>query len=96
MGFFRKCVYKKDKKGAWNCVNCDIEKAPHDVGRWKRSCELERRGNHFDKTYLKLAPTKTGISEKVVKATTYFGKDEKVVRTLITTSNRLPQRFYRD
>ncbi len=95
MGFFRKCVYKKDKNNKWFCVNCSIEKAPHDVGRWEQSNRLEKKSKLGERSFYTKEPTKSGVNQKVTQIRTYFGKDEKVVRTLITTSNKLPQRFYK-
>lgn len=93
MGLFKKEVFIKDKNGNWNKVKSQIEKAPHEVGRWNRSRELEKNSDLKERTYLKIIPTRTGINSKVTKATTYFGDNEKVVRSLITTSNRLPENY---
>lgn len=90
MGLYQKDVFKKDKNGKWKKVKSTIEKSPHDVGRWSRSNEFEKRSSLGEKTFLNIAPTRGGLNEKVVQARTYFG-DEKVVRTLITTSNKLPK-----
>lgn len=91
MGLYQKDVFKKDNRGNWRKTKSTIEKAPHDFGRWLRSGELEKKSGSNEQTYLKSSPTRTGMNYKVDKATTYFGKDEKVVRTLITTSNKLPK-----
>lgn len=91
MGLYRREVYKKNRKGDWVLKSSKIENAPHEYGRWKRSNELEKRAGGNDKTYLKTSLTRTGLNYKVDKATTYFGENEKVVRSLITTSNRLPK-----
>lgn len=92
MGLYQKDIYKKNSKGDWKKVKSTIEKAPHDYGRWVQSGELERRSGTYDRTYVKSSPTRTGMNLKVDKATTYFGPNEKVVRTLITTSNKLPKK----
>ena len=90
MGIYKKEVFKKDKKGAWKKVKSTTENAPHDVGRWKRSLALEKKSSAGEKTFINIAPTRGGLNEKVVSARTYFG-NEKVVRTLLTTSNKLPK-----
>lgn len=91
MGLYKKEVFKKDNKGNWKKISSSVEKAPHDVGRWNRSVELEKRSNEGEKTYFNVGSTRGELNEKVVSARTYFGNNEKVVRTLITTSNKLPK-----
>lgn len=93
MGWYIKEVFKKDNTGKWRKQSSELEKAPTDIGRWQRSCELEKKSSLKERTYLSTMPTKTGINEKVTRARTYFGKNEKVIRTLITTSNKLPDRY---
>nr|DAH47051.1 MAG TPA: hypothetical protein [Inoviridae sp.] len=93
MGLYEKRHYIKTRDGKWKCTECSIEKAPHDVGRWNQSCKLEEKSLLGEKTYLKKQKTKSGISQKIAKASTYFPDNTKVVRTLITTSNKLPQRY---
>lgn len=93
MGWYEKKVYKKQKNGAWKCVKCELERAPHDVGRWTQSGELEKKSSIGETTYFTRAKTMSGINQKVIQARTYFGADEKVVRNLITTSSRLPKRY---
>jgi len=93
MGIYKKTVYKRDRKGAWVKTDCRLEKAPHDVGRWKRSCQLEKYNNGGEITYLTTVNTKSGLNQKVTQARTYFGKNERVVRDLITTSNKLPKGY---
>ena len=93
MGLFKKEVFKKDKKGNWKKVKSTIENAPHDYGRWAKSNELEKNSGLKERTYIKFSSTRTGMNYKVTKASTYFGEDEKVVRTLITTSNKLPKNY---
>lgn len=93
MGWFEKKEYIKTRDGNWKCVKSGLEKAPHDVGRWNQSCKLEEKSLLGERTYLKKQKTKSGVSQKVSKASTYFPDNTKVVRTLITTSNKLPQRY---
>lgn len=91
MGLYQKDVFKRDKTGQWNLISSSIEKAPHDVGRWEQSHKLEKVSAMGERTYLDKSPTRTGLNQKVVRARTYFGTNEKVVRTLITTANKLPK-----
>ena len=91
MGLYQKEVFIRDKTGQWNLKSSTIEKAPHDLGRWEQTRQLENNSNLGEKTYFDFAPTKTGLNQKVTRARTYFGKNEKVVRTLITTANKLPR-----
>ena len=91
MGLYQKDVYKKNSKGNWVKTKTTIEKAPHDVGRWEQTQRLEKHSNLGEKTFFDSVSTKTGINQKVTQARTYFGNNEKVVRTLITTSNKLPR-----
>ncbi len=93
MGWYEKKDYIKTRDGKWKCVKCGIEKAPHEVGRWNQSCALEKKSSLGEKTYVDKVSTKSGINQKVAQTRTYFGDKEKVVRTLITTSNKLPQRY---
>lgn len=93
MGWYKKEVFRKDNKGNWKLITSNSEKAPHEFGRWQQSNKLEQKSNLKEKTYLTSEPTKTNLNIKVVQARTYFGKNEKVVRTLITTSNKLPKNF---
>ncbi len=95
MGLYEKNTYLKDKNGRWHLVGKKIEQAPHDYGRWAQSCALEKRSGLGEKTYINHVPTRTGINRKVTEARTYFGKNEKVVRKLITTSSKLPQGYRR-
>lgn len=95
MGLFEKKVYKKDNKGNWKLVSSKVEKAPHDVGRWEQSRNLEKKSSLGEKSFIDKKPTFGGLSQKVTEIRTYFGNDEKVVRTLITTSNRLPKSYKR-
>ena len=94
MGIFRKQVYKKDSKGKWQVVKDTIVECPHDVGRWGRTIDLEKKNSNEGRTWLVVAPTKSGMNKKVTKAVSYFGSDEKYVRSLITTSNKLSKRDY--
>ena len=95
MGLFEKNTYKKDKYGRWKLVDSKVEKAPHDMGRWKRSLQMEENSSLGEKTYITPEITKGGLNIKVKQARTYFGPNDKVVRTLITTSNKLPKSYKR-
>lgn len=95
MGLFNTKYYRKNNEGKWVLVKSKIEKAPHDIGRWNQNNHIERNSKYKDKTYFTTKPTKSGLNQKVVKATTYFAEgDVKVVRDLITTSNKLPRNYY--
>ncbi len=93
MGWYEKKVYKKKQNGAWTCVKHELEKAPHDVGRWAQSGVLEKKSSLGEMTKITKEKTRSGINQKVTKARTYFGENERVDRNLITTSNRLPKRY---
>lgn len=93
MGWYKKEVFIKDNKGKWRKKKSELESAPTDLGRWQQSCRLEKKSSLGEKTYIDDASTKGGINRKVVQARTYFGKNEKVVRTLITTSSKLPKKY---
>jgi len=93
MGIYKKETKVLNNNGKWVTVSTKLEKAPHDVGRWKRSCELERRYPNGERSFYDFKPTKSGINSKVTQVRTYFGNNEKVVRTLITTSNKLPKGY---
>lgn len=83
MGIFLVKNFKKDSKGNWVETSQKLDKAPHDVGRWNRSREL-------DGSYVVTATTRGGLSKKVVNTTTYFNNHtEKIKYSLITTSNKL-------
>lgn len=70
MGIFLVENFKKNSKGNWVEISSKLDKAPHDVGRWNRSHEL-------DKTFVQTATTRGGLSKKVVKTTTHFDKSRK-------------------
>lgn len=94
MGLYDTKYYKKTRSGKWKLTKQKIEKAPHELGRWKQNEAIERKSQAHDKTYFVTAPTKSGLNQKVVKTTTYFEEgDAKVIRELITTSNKLPNRY---
>ena len=93
MGWYKKEVFIKDSKGKWRKKKSELESAPTDVGRWKQSCRLEKKSSLGEITYIDKVPTRTGINQKVIRARTYFGENEKVVRTLITTSSKLPKKY---
>ena len=92
MGIYQKKVFKKNKKGEWECKSCKTETVSHDFNFWKKSANAEKKSDISEHTYLTLRDSKTNDKKFVTSATTYFGNDEKVVRTLVTTSNRLPKR----
>lgn len=93
MGWFKKDSYKRDGKGKWKLVKSELESAPTDYGRWSQSCNLEKKSTLGERSYVDTGVTRTGINRKVTQVRTYFSKDEKVVRNLITTSSRLPKRY---
>lgn len=92
MGLYKTKYYEKDRKGKWILTKEKIEKAPHDIGRWKQNNVIEKKSSFEDETYLIIKPTKGGLNQKVVRITTYLdNKESKVVRDLITTSNKIPK-----
>ena len=94
MGIYREESFKRNSKGNWVKTNSKIKyNVPHDYGRWVRSCEIEKKSSAKEKTFLSYENTRGGLNKKVTEARTYFGPNEKVVRTLITTSNKLPKNF---
>lgn len=94
-GLFQKETFNKNANGKWVKTSSSIERAPTDVGRWAQSKVLEKNSTLGEKTYFKIGTTRSGINQKIVKASTYFGPEKKVVRTLITTSNNLPKNYKR-
>lgn len=93
MGLYQVKRYTKDKKGNWNCCSCKIENAPHDVKFWGNSKKVESKSNLGEHTFLTVKQSRTGKTKQVANAVTYFGKSEKVSRTLITTSSKLPKKY---
>ena len=92
MGLYKKEIMKKDKNGQWKTIKSEVENVSHDVGFWMRNNELEKKDNYC-KSYLDIETTRTGMNKKVSQITTYFNNySEKVVRTLITTSNTLSKK----
>lgn len=86
MGIYLIQDYKKDKNGRWQLKSEKLDKAPHDVGRWKVS-------SRADGTYVSIKPTKGGLNEKVVVTTTYFDNCQTKVRyNLLTTSSKLSKK----
>lgn len=100
MGLYKKVVSRKDKNGKWECISCEIEKAPHDLGTWERNRELEKKSDIGEYSYYTIGTTRTGLNKKVDRISSYFNNgNEKVVRQLITTSNKLSQKdreFFKD
>lgn len=93
MGLYKKETFKKDKNGKWKSINCEIENAPHDVGTWLVDKSYNKRSKDDGETYFKAQTTRTGMNKKVNYIASYFNnKTEKVVRTLITTSNTLSKK----
>ncbi len=92
MGIYQKKVFKKNKKGEWECKSCKTETVSHDFNFWKKSFKTEQKSDFGEHTFLSLRNSKTSDKKFVSSATTYFGNDEKVVRTLLTTSNKLPKK----
>lgn len=88
MGLYLEKLFKKDKNGKFKLHETKIVKAPHDVGRWQRSIEIERK-NGLDSSILHTDITNGGLNKKVVSIRTKLGNDEIVDRKLITTANRL-------
>lgn len=93
MGLFRKQNFVRNKSGNLVLVKDEIENAPHDIGRWMQSKELEKKSDLHERVYMNFQSTKGGLNKKVTKVSSYFGKNEKTVRTLITTSNKLPKKY---
>lgn len=93
MGWFSKETYKRKPNGKWKLVKSEVEHAPTDYGRWKQSGVLEKKKSNGERTYVDFAPTKSGVNVKATQIRTYFSDDEKVVRNLITTSDRLPKKW---
>ncbi len=89
MGIFKEDSYKKDKNGKWKLVKTQIVKAPHDLGRWERSAEMDLKNGKGCYTNFQAEVTKSGLNKKVTSIVSIFGKNEKVERKLITTSNKL-------
>lgn len=86
MGIYLVQNYKKDKNGCWQLSSEKLDRAPHDVGRWKVSSKA-------DGTYVSTKLTKGGLNEKVVATTTYFDNMQSKVRyDLLTTSSKLSKK----
>lgn len=93
MAFYRETKYQKDNSGKYQQKETRVSKAPADVGRWGQSGKMERQGTYGERTRFVTEPTRGGLNQKVVRATTYFPDGEKIDRTLITTANRLPKKY---
>lgn len=91
MGIYKEEYFFKNQKGEWVKSKNQIVRAPHDVGRWQRSVELEKKNGGYY-SLVQAEVTKSGFNKKVSFVSTMIGKDERVDRTLITTSNKLSKR----
>lgn len=91
MGIFKEDTYIKQKNGVLKLVDSEIVKAPHDVGRWEKSAELDLK-NKGDYTSFQTETTKSGVNKKVTKVFSRIENDTFVCRELITTSNKLSQK----
>ena len=86
MGIYLVQNYKKDKNGRWKLTSEKLDRAPHDIGRWKVSSK-------YDNTFYATARTKGGLNEKVVSSTSYFDNMQSKVRYgLLTTSSKLSKK----
>ena len=93
MALYKKQLFVKTRKGIWKCKECKIEKIPCSETFWKKSNLIEKKSQIGEHTYLTFVYSKNGCDKIVSKAITYFGKNEKVIRELITTSNVLPKSY---
>lgn len=89
MGIYLEEHFIKDKDGSWVPIRTQIVKAPHDLGRWQRSVELDSKNNNSDFSVFQTRTTKSGFNKKVTNIVSMFGRNERVDRTLLTTSNKL-------
>jgi len=89
MGIYEEKTFIKDKKGNLKLVERKIVKAPHEIGRWKTSAELERTCCLKDSTIIQVDTTKSGVNKKVTSITSKLEGGQIVVMDLITTSNKL-------
>lgn len=89
MAIYSKKYYRKTKNGSWKLISESNERCFSELGRWKRSCEMEQGTG--DRSFLDVENTRGGLNKKVVRVRTYFSDGTKCVRELITTSNKLPR-----
>ena len=89
MAIYLKKYYKKQSNGRWKLVSESTERCFSELGRWKKSCDMEKSTG--DKSYIDYEPTKGCLNYKVTQVRTYFSDGTKCVRELITTSNKLPR-----
>lgn len=94
MGIFKEERFIKDKKGCWKKTKEQIVKAPHDLGRWERSAELDNKTNGKYFTIYQADVTKSGLGKKVTRIVSGFGCNEKVEYNLITTTSKLGKSDY--
>lgn len=92
MAIYKKQIFLKTKKGIWKCQKCEIENISCSESFWRKNKLAEEKSQIGEHTYLTFGYSKNG-NKIVSKAVTYFGKNEKVVRELITTSNVLPKSY---
>ncbi len=92
MGIYKEEHFIKSKNGKWGLSKIQIVKAPHDIGRWQRSAELDMKNNNGDYTLFQAEVTKSGLNKKVTNVVSMLGANEKVERTLITTSSKLSKK----
>lgn len=90
MGIYEEKTFIKDKKGNLKLIDRRIVIAPHDVGRWQTSAEIEAKSGLKDSTTLQVDMTKSGVNKKVTSIVSKLEGGEIVVRNLITTSNKMP------
>ena len=92
MGIYKEQHFIKDKNGKWKKTKTQIVKVPHDLGRWQRNMELDKKSVFDDETLIQVDVTKGGLNKKVTRIVSKLGKNERVVRDLITTSSRMPRK----
>ena len=94
MGVYLEEHFIRDKNGKWKLTKTQIVKAPHSVSQWERSIELDSANGQGYNTFIKPVITKGGLNKKVAFVSSLVGDgfNEKVDRTLLTTSSKLSKR----
>lgn len=94
MGIYLEEHYVKDKYGKWKPTKTQIVKAPHGVSQWERSVEMDKAKDKKYNTYFMPVITKGGLNKKVAFVSSLVGDglNEKVDRTLLTTSSKLSKK----